>query len=139
MKNKTIIREKSDKHIIRYLPWPCKKAISVTLTRLVLLLALLAFLFVLIPPLAQAAWYNSNWEYRKPIKISGSTSGQTDYHVKVTVSFVTGKMNSDFSYIRFTSSDGTTLIDHWRESYTASSTADFWVEVPSIPTSGTTI
>ena len=108
--------------------------------RLVLLVALLLAL-VRIPAYASPDpdWYDTSWAYRKPITISGSTSDQTNYQVEVTVSFVTGKMNSDFSDIRFTSSNGTTLIDHWRESYTASSTADFWVEVPSIPTSGTTI
>ena len=80
-------------------------------------------------------WLNG-FPYRKPITITGSTAGaQTNYQIKVAVSFVAGKMNADFSDIRFTSSDGATLIDHWRESYTASSTADFWVEVPSIPAS----
>lgn len=44
-------------------------------------------------------------------------------------------MQADYDDIRFTSSDGTTLIDHWLESKTNSSTADFWVEVPSIPAS----
>jgi len=47
-------------------------------------------------------------------------------------------MQADFDDIRFTSSDGTTLIDHWLESKTDSTTADFWVEIPSIPASPNT-
>lgn len=88
---------------------------------------------------AFADWYDYSWAYRKPVTITGSTSDQTNYQVKVTISFVTAHMNSDFSDIRFTSSDGITLIDHWIESYTASTTADFWVEIPSVPSAGTTI
>ena len=41
-------------------------------------------------------------------------------------------MQADFDDIRFTDDDQTTLIDHWREEYTASTSATFWVEVPSI-------
>jgi len=81
-------------------------------------------------------WLNG-FPYRKPITITGSTVDQNNYQIKVAVSFVDGKMKTDFSDIRFTSFNGATLIDHWRESYTASS-ADFWVEVPSIPASPAT-
>ena len=101
----------------------------------------LFFFFICIfpsPISAQIGWL-WNWNQRKSIPITGSTAGvQTNYQVKVTVSFIAGKMKTDFSNIRFTSSDGATLIDHWRESYTTSSTADFWVEVPSISASPST-
>jgi len=81
------------------------------------------------------AWYNTSWTRRKPITITGSTAGaQTNYQLKITIPYTTG-MQADFDDIRFTSSDGTTLIDHWLESKTDSSTADFWVEIPSIPAS----
>ncbi len=117
---------------------------SHSICRFVIALVLaLALMTILLPALAYAqpdpGWYDANWACRKPITISGSTSDQTSYQVRVTVSFVTGKMNSDFSDISFTSSDGATLIDLWRESYITANTADFWVEVPSIPTIGTTI
>jgi hypothetical protein len=36
---------------------------------------------------------------------------------------------SDFGDVRFTESDGTTELDYWMESYTASVEANFWVEV----------
>ncbi len=105
----------------------------------IILSAAISGLILIVAGRAFADWYDYSWSYRKAITVTGSTSNQTNYQVKVTVSFVTSHMNSDFSDIRFTSSDGITLIDHWIESYTASTTADFWVEIPSIPAAGTTI
>ncbi|MGD0712551.1 MAG: DUF2341 domain-containing protein, partial [Bacteroidales bacterium] len=46
-------------------------------------------------------------------------------------------MKSDFSDLRFTSDDGATLIPFWVESYVSSTSAVVWVNVPSIPASGT--
>jgi len=81
------------------------------------------------------SWYNTFWTKRKVVTITGSTDGAlTNYQLKITVTY-DSDMQPDFDDIRFTSSDGTTLIDHWLESKTDSSTADFWVEVPSIPAS----
>ena len=70
---------------------------------------------------------------------SGSTSTYsgagantlTNYQVKVPVTYASG-MNADFSDLRFTSSDGTTLLDYWIESSTASTSAVVWVEIPTI-------
>lgn len=81
----------------------------------------------------------SAWQYYKPVNIN-NTSGSTltDYQIKLTVSYVSGKMNADFSDLRFV--DATcTQIDYWIETYTASTSATVWVEVPSIPVSGTTL
>lgn len=84
-------------------------------------------------------WYNTSWTRREPITITGSTAGaQTNYQVKITVSY-DSDMQADFEDIRFTDSDGTTLIDYWLESKTDSSTADFWVEAPNIPVSPNTV
>ena len=91
------------------------------------------------PVYADAGWFDYSWNHRNIIDITGSASDLTDYQVKVNVNFTSGKMKSDFSDIRFTSSDGVTLLNHWKESYAPSSTAEFWVKVPSIPTSGTMI
>jgi hypothetical protein len=88
---------------------------------------------------ATAAWFDTGWLYRKTVTISGSTSDLTDYQVEVPVSFSTGKMNPDFSDIRFTAADSTTLLNYWLESSIASTSAVFWVKVPSIPTAGTYI
>jgi len=42
-------------------------------------------------------------------------------------------MNNDFSDIRFTSSDGRTVLNYFRESYQENQSAVFWVRVPDIP------
>lgn len=85
------------------------------------------------------AWYSTSWTKRKAVTVTGSSAGaQTNYQIKVTVAY-DSDMQADFDDVRFTSSDGTTLIDHWLESKTDSNTADFWVEVPSIPASPSTV
>ncbi len=94
---------------------------------------------ILLPASVHASWWNPSWGYRNTVDLTGSASDLTDYQVKVTVNFIGGKMKSDFSDIRFISSDDVTLLSHWRKSYTPSSTAELWVKVPSIPSSGTMI
>jgi len=80
----------------------------------------------------------SEWKYRKSITIdnTGNASALTDYQIKVVVPFVSGKMNSDFSDLRFYDEDGSKL-SYWIETYTASSSATVWLRVPSIPASST--
>ena len=89
----------------------------------------------------------TGWNRRKPITITGSTSGaQTDYQMKVTVHKATGtdtstdiylgtNVNNDFSDLRFTLNDGSTLLSYWIESYTSGSLATVWAKIPSIPIS----
>jgi len=86
----------------------------------------------------KSGWYNSSWSYRAPITIDNSGSSLTDYQIKVNVTY-DADMKPDFSDIRFADSDGSTLLSHWRESYTTSTSATFWVKVPSIPTGTKTI
>jgi hypothetical protein len=76
------------------------------------------------------------WQYRKPITITNSGSTLTDYQVRVDVPMETGKMNADFSDIRFRDSDGSTSLSFWLEQQDGS-TAVFWVNVPSIGASKT--
>lgn len=86
-----------------------------------------------------AGWYNNSWTKRKAVTITGSAAGaQANFQVQVTVSY-DNDMQADFDDIRFTDSDGTTLIDHWLETKTDSSSATFWVEVPNIPASPSTV
>ena len=74
------------------------------------------------------SWYNSSWTKRKPITLTGGASGaQSDYQVKLTITY-DSDMKSDFSDLRFTKADGTTLLDAWMESHTASTSAIIWVE-----------
>ncbi len=79
---------------------------------------------------AQSPGWLSGWSYRTAVTIqekSGSTL--TDYQVKIPVNYTTG-MNSNFSDLRFTGSDGTTLLSYWVEGYTAGVSAmlSYWVE-----------
>lgn len=78
-------------------------------------------------------WYNSSWTKRKALTVNNSAnaSSLTNYQIQVDVSF-DADMQPDFDDIRFTDSDGTTLISYWRESYTTSSAATFYVEIPSV-------
>ena len=83
-------------------------------------------------------WYNSSWSCRKLVTITGSTAGaQTDFQVKVDVAY-DPNMRSDFGDIRFTDSDGITLLDYWLMTAEASTSATFFVKVPSIPASPST-
>ena len=89
----------------------------------------------------------SGWQYRKSHEIEGSTAGaQTNYQIRIIIHkgsgtdgeehvYCNNHCRDDFGDIRFTKSDGTTLLDYWMEEYTSGDNATFWVEVPSIPAS----
>lgn len=77
------------------------------------------------------AWLDG-WYYRRNVTFitnmgANSTAG-TNYQFLVEVTY-DSHMQTDFDDIRFTDNDGETLLDHYRESYTPSTTADFWVEI----------
>ncbi len=89
----------------------------------------------------------TGWSKRKALVITGSTSGaQTDYQTKLTVHKSTGtdtstdiylgtNVKDDFSDVRFTSSNGSTTLNYWIESYVFGSSATVWIKIPSIPIS----
>lgn len=81
-------------------------------------------------------WYSADWDYRKIVTIdnTGNASDLANYQIKAIVTY-DSNMQADFDDIRFTNSDGTTLLDHWLESKTNSTTATYWIEVPSISAS----
>ena len=81
---------------------------------------------------SEESWYFTSWSRRAPVTISNPGSGLTDYQVKVDVTY-DADMQPDFDDIRFVDSDDSTALSHWRESYTASTSAIFWVKVSSIP------
>jgi len=72
----------------------------------------------------------AGWKYRKSHKIIGSTAeAVTDYQVRIKVHYgsgtdsgedvyLNGKCRMDFGDIRFTTSDGQTLLDYWMEEKT---------------------
>ncbi len=109
-------------------------------------------------PKVKAQGWLTGWQYRKSHTINGTTAGaQTNYTVLIIVHYesgtdynnntdvppvghvyVGGKSRADFQDIRFTASDGITLLDYWFENEeTAESDGYgvFWVEIPSIPAS----
>ena len=91
------------------------------------------------------------WNYRKQITIVGSAAGaQTNYQMKLNVYkgvgvdagssvYLNNHCKDDFCDVRFTNSDGSTLLDYWVESYVPGNSAVIWVEVDSIPQIGTSI
>jgi hypothetical protein len=87
-------------------------------------------------------WLNG-FPYRKPITISNSGSALTNYQVNVTVDTASlisaGKMRTDCGDIRFTDSDGATLLKYWVESGCNTTSTKIWVKVPSIPAGSKTI
>jgi len=87
---------------------------------------------------SEESWYYPSWSRRAPVTINNPGSGLTDYQVRVDVTY-DADMQSDFDDIRFVDSDDSTELSHWRESYTASASAIFWVKVPSIPSGSKTI
>jgi len=79
----------------------------------------------------------AGWQQRRPVTISNGAEQLNDYQVRVEVPWGPG-MLQDYGDIRFTSSDGTTLLPYWIESSDQSS-AKVWVKVPLIPVGGTTV
>jgi len=81
--------------------------------------------------------------FKKPITINNSQNSNTltDYQVLVTLdtqSLISAqKMRSDCGDIRFTDSDGTTLLNYWLEGGCNTTSTRIWVKVPSIPASST--
>lgn len=87
--------------------------------------------------LGDSNWYNPSWNRRAAITITNNVATTlTDFQVRVPVTY-DADMQADFDDIRFTSSDQVTALDFWLESKTDSSSAVFFVEIPSIPSSST--
>ena len=86
----------------------------------------------------------SGWIRRKIKGINASPDGTlTNYQMKVTVHkgtgiddanniYFGGNCLDDFGDIRFTSSDGTTVLSYWIESYILGTSAIMWIKIPSI-------
>jgi len=83
------------------------------------------------------------WNYRRPITIDNTSNSNnlTDYQVLVTLNtqslISSGKMRNDCGDIRFTDSNGTTLLNYWLESGCNTTLTKIWVKVPLIPANST--
>jgi len=86
-----------------------------------------------------------NLQYRKPVKMTLSETGDSDYSVKIVAYKSTGSDSGEdvylgenvedtFNDIRFTKGDGVTLIPCWKESGELSSgvSCPYWVKAPKI-------
>jgi hypothetical protein len=87
---------------------------------------------------AKSDWYNEAWNRRAPVTIDNPGSSLSDYQVEVNITYDTD-MQPDFDDVRFVDSDGSAELSYWRQGYIASTSATFWVKVPSIPSGTKTI
>jgi len=96
------------------------------------------------------AWL-TGWTYRKSITLSRASGAVTNYQMKLLVGEsagatgedvdCNGHVQTDFDDLRFTTSDGQTLLDYWIESITGTTPnqlATVWIEFDSIGTGATT-
>lgn len=96
------------------------------------------------------AWL-TDYSYRKSITLSRASGAVTNYQMKLLVGESSGATGedvdcnshcaADFDDLRFTKSDGTTLLDYWIESVTGTTPnqlATVWIEFDSIGTGATT-
>ena len=94
--------------------------------------------------LVTAAWYDPNWQYRKAITIDHTKVGAALSNFPVLISrtdtdLIT-KAQSTGNDILFTSSDGSTKLNHQIESFTSGTGALVaWVSVPSLSTTVDTV
>lgn len=68
------------------------------------------------------------WAKRKQINITGSNGAGANYQVNLTVTY-DSDMQNDFDDVRFTDDNKITELYYWLEDYTASTSAEFWVNV----------
>ncbi|MDZ4810982.1 MAG: DUF2341 domain-containing protein, partial [Bacteroidota bacterium] len=91
------------------------------------------------------SWYNNSWLYRRAITIDNTKVGSGPHtNFPMLVNTVDTNLQkralSTGNDILFTSSNGTTKLDHEIESYTGTSGALVaWVEIPSLPSSSSTV
>ncbi len=128
-------------------------------TRLLVLMGLVAILCLVFIPRVVAAnstatpaasvdqdgppWFDVGWLYRKPVTIENEGSSIPWYQVLVKLdsgNFDFSRAQAGGADIRFSHSDGTTLLNFWIESWdSAAHLAYLWVRVPGIAPGETTI
>ena len=93
----------------------------------------------------------SGYNYRKSVTLSRASGAVSNYQMKLLVGESSGATGEDvdcgglclstFNDLRFTTSDGATLLDYWIESVTGTTPnqlATVWIEFDSIGTTATT-
>lgn len=118
---------------------------KVVLASSVSILMIIALLLTHTLSLAQpdTPWLDAAWRHRREVSISAPCGQEaSDYQVQITLDsgFDFSKALSDGGDLRVTAADGTTELPFWIETWDAAAQqAVIWVQVPSIPTAGTTI
>ena len=90
-----------------------------------------------------SGWFNSSWEYRKPIIIDNTLnpSQLTDFQILITFSSASlideGKMRSDCGDLRFADANGVKL-NYWIESGINTENTRVWVKIPLVPAGSST-
>ncbi len=91
----------------------------------------------------------TGWTYRKPVTLSRASGAVTNYQMELKVGESVGSgtndvlatgCKTDFSDLRFTKYDGTTLLDYYIEGVTGATpnqVATIWIEFDSIGTGST--
>ena len=84
----------------------------------------------------KADWWDNNYDYCKVLPINDADNSYRGLRINVTYSSggdinCSSNCQSDFDDVRFLNADNDTVLDYWRESYTPSTDAVFWVELPS--------
>lgn len=86
-----------------------------------------------------------NWNKRKSKIVNGTTAGaQANYQMRLNIYkgsgidtpinvYIGNNVKNDFGDLRFTDSDGVTLLDYWIESFTLGISAVVWIKIPFIP------
>lgn len=78
------------------------------------------------------AWWNGMWNIKKEIKVKENSGGTlTNYTTLINIPYATG-MQTDFEDLRFTNSDENIELSYWIENKTDSTSANVWVEVPTL-------
>jgi hypothetical protein len=84
----------------------------------------------------------SGWTYRQKLTIQSATGAGTNYQIPITVlkTGTNSHCRDDFGDLRFTASDGSTLLDYWMQSVSLGSQALFCVnDTDNLSSSNSTI
>jgi len=80
--------------------------------------------------LKEWAWWNSNWQYKKEIKIKENSNKNLSNYSNLIYIAYDNNMNIDFSDLRFTNAEENTELGYWIQNKTNSSFAWIWVKTP---------
>jgi len=113
-------------------------------------LAVIATLPAQEPVKAQSGWL-AGWQFRKSHVINPASGAGSGYQIRIVTYggrgvdsgesvYLNGWCRRDFADVRFTASDGVTLLSYWMEEYVEGSYAVFWVKInDDLSSSPTTI